>query len=99
MMHPWTWLIVGFVMMVSGMWLGPSFDAAVWIGIIVFGVGVWFAVSGYIPRKGESHAEHRFAHHVNSTRHAIHYLKCLSCKAVVRSTDFYCWKCGKRLRS
>jgi len=99
-LHPATWAIAGIVLILSGLVLGPSFDIGVWLGILVLGWGVWRLVSWYVPQKPENRYEHHVAHHATHTkpRHAIHYLRCGNCRSIVRSTDYYCWKCGKRLR-
>ncbi len=99
----WTWVLIGGIITLASARLGKQFTLFFFLGLLFAAYGLYKVIAVYINRQRESVHEHHAAYHQahsapTQRQHAIHYLHCPRCKNLVRSVDFFCWRCGNRLR-
>ena len=94
----WGWLGVGLLVAIMSGAVGGKVRFFVWIGWLFALIGIAKLVMAYVLREKEAKHEHVQAHQYQMPSQAHQSYYCPRCRGTVRVTDFFCSKCGSRLR-
>ena len=89
----WAWLGVGVLIAVLSSIAGGKVAVFAWIGWLFIIFGIAKAVIYFLLRKKETKQEQA---QVPPVQHQYYY--CPRCRSTVRVGDYFCHRCGVRLR-
>ena len=94
--HAIIYLIIGAVISYVSLRIGSTFTFFFYVGLVFIGIGVAKLLIGFLLKKKESKSEKK-----NEAPMRVSpplWKHCSRCKSQVRTVDFFCWRCGTRLR-
>jgi uncharacterized paraquat-inducible protein A len=93
----WTWLSVGLLVAVMSSVVGGKLELFVWVGVLFILIGIAKLVIAYVFRQKEAKQEHT-QHQYQTPQQTHQAFYCPRCRSTVRTHDFFCSRCGTRLR-
>ncbi len=91
--HAIVYLILGAVISYVSLRIGSTFTVFFYIGLVFLGVGIAKLLIGFLLKKKETKPEKQS---IRVTQPL--WAHCPRCRSQVRTSDFFCWRCGNRLR-
>jgi len=88
----WVWLSIGLFISISSAYVGGKLKIFAWIGILFVIIGIAKIIYLFVFRERETAAAKPVP--IQQTQHFY----CPRCRFAVHAYDFFCRKCGARLR-
>jgi hypothetical protein len=90
------YLLVGAVVSYVSLRIGNTFTFFFYVGLVFIGIGLAKLLIGFLLRKKETKTEKKTLQ--QETKPVNHIRYCPRCRSACRMFDFFCWRCGTRLR-
>ncbi|MBI4150492.1 hypothetical protein HY492_00010 [Candidatus Woesearchaeota archaeon] len=89
------YLLVGALVAYVSLRIGETFTFFFYVGLVFLGIGLAKLLIGFLLRKKETKTEKKLEQPAKPANH-IRY--CPRCRSACRMFDYFCWRCGTRLR-
>ena len=90
----WAWLGVGLFVAISSSYVGGKLQLFAWVGLLFVAIGIAKAVYLFVIAPREEKKEAAKPVPIQQTQHFY----CPRCRFAVHAYDFFCRRCGARLR-
>ncbi len=90
------YLLVGALVSYVSLRIGANFTFFFYVGLVFIGVGLAKLLIGFVLRKKETKNEKKVEQ--KSEKQTPHIRYCPRCRSACRMFDYFCWRCGTRLR-